>query len=111
MTEKFLGTEEDELLAKIDLLEATLEMMGRRNTRLLSVVELVHAALDLEEWDGRWSNRLMQAHQVAGGMLADSSVPLGGPELSPNARLGFRTSGRTQAVEIGLQAQSRESAE
>jgi hypothetical protein len=96
---KFLGTEEDELRQRIDLLEATVEMLGRRNTRLLACVQLVHDALDLETWDGRWSNRLMQAHQVAGGMLADSSVPLGGPELSCNDRLGFRTSDHTGGQE------------
>jgi hypothetical protein len=91
MTEKFMGTEEDELRAKVDLLEATLEMMGRHNTRLLSVVELACAAMDQENWDGRWSNRMMHAHQVLVGMLADASVPLG-QYLTPNERLAFRPS-------------------
>jgi hypothetical protein len=88
LSDKFIGTEEDELRARIDVLEGTLELMGRRNTRLLSVVQLVHDALADETWDGRWSNRLMQAHQVAHGMLADASVPLG-QHLTPNDRLAF----------------------
>ena len=88
MTEKFIGTEEDELRAMIDLLEGMVEMLGRRNTRLLSVVQLVHDALAGETWDGRWSNRLMQARQVAHGMLADASVPIG-QHLTPNDRLAF----------------------
>ena len=91
MTETFMGTEEDELRARIDLLEATLELMGRRNTRLLSVVQLVHEALAAETWDGRWTNRLMHARQVAQGMLADASVPLG-QQLTPNERLAFNPS-------------------
>jgi hypothetical protein len=88
MSDTFLGTEEDELRARIDTLEATVEMLGRRNKRLVSVVQLVHDALDAEKWDGRWSNRLMQARQVAQGMLADSSVPLG-EHLDPNERLAY----------------------
>jgi len=88
MSDTFLGTEEDELRARIDLLEATVEMLGRRNKRLLSVVQLVHDALADEKWS-RLSNRLMQARQVAHGMLADSSVPLG-ERLDPNERLGFK---------------------
>ena len=101
MSEKFLGTEEDELRARIDVLEGTVEMLGRRNTRLLSVVQLVHDALAAEKWDGRWSNRLMQARQVAHGMLADASVPLG-QHLTPNDRLAFdATSGEPIGEPIG----------
>ncbi len=99
MTEKFIGTEEDELRARIDLLEGTLELMGRRNTRLLSVVQLVYDALAGETWDGRWSNRLMQARQVAHGMLADASVPLG-QHLTPNDRLAFAPAGGEPIGEI-----------
>lgn len=91
MTENFLGTEEDELRARIDLLEEQVERLGRRNTRLLSVVQLVHDALAAETWDGRWTNRLMHARQVAHGMLADASVPLG-QELTPLERLAFNPS-------------------
>jgi hypothetical protein len=69
MSETFLGTEEDELRARIDLLEATLETIGRQNRRLRSSLQLVGDALDLEKWDGRWTNRLMQAHVVARNTL------------------------------------------
>jgi len=92
LSDKFIGTEEHKLRARIDLLEGTLELVGRRNTRLLSVVQLVHDALAGETWDGRWSNTLMQAHQVAHGMLADSSVPIG-QHLTPNDRLAFNAAG------------------
>ena len=99
MSEKFIGTEEDELRQRIDLLEGTVEMLGRRKKRLLSVVQLVHDALAAETWDDRWSNRLMHARQVAHGMLADSSVLLG-QHLTPNERLAFDAAGGEPIGEV-----------
>jgi hypothetical protein len=73
MSDTFLGTEEDELRARIDLLEATIETIGRQNRRLRSSLQLVADALDIEVWDARWTNRLMQAHIAAHNTLEDTA--------------------------------------
>lgn len=38
---------------------------GHECHRLRSSLQLVADALDLEQWDDRWTNRLMQSHVVA----------------------------------------------
>lgn len=52
---------------------ATVDRLRIENARLRSALVLVDEALNLEEWDGRWSNRLMHAHTVVGGVLDPSS--------------------------------------
>jgi len=50
---------------EIEQLKATLAERERECRRLRSSLQLVSDALDLEKWDGRWTNRLMQSHGVA----------------------------------------------
>jgi hypothetical protein len=42
--------------------EATPEQIAGTATRLYKALRLCVEALDREPWDGRWGNRLMQAH-------------------------------------------------
>lgn len=50
---------------EIEQLKATILERERECRRLRSSLQLVADALDLEKWDARWTNRLMQSHVVA----------------------------------------------
>jgi hypothetical protein len=49
--------------------EATPEQIAGTATRLYIALRLCVEALDREPWDGRWGNRLMQAHTYGHGVL------------------------------------------
>ena len=49
--------------------DATPEQIAGTATRLYSALRLCVEALDKEPWDGRWGNRLMQAHTYGHGVL------------------------------------------
>ncbi len=49
--------------------DATPDQIAGTATRLYSALRLCVEALDREPWDGRWGNRLMQAHTYGHGVL------------------------------------------
>jgi len=53
--------------------EATPEQIAGTATRLYKALRLCVEALDREPWDGRWGNRLMQAHSYGHAVLEDAS--------------------------------------
>jgi hypothetical protein len=60
---------------EIEQLKATVAERERECRRLRSSLQLVSDALDLEKWDARWTNRLMQAHVVVRDTLDQVKAP------------------------------------
>ena len=54
--------------------DATPEQIAGTATRLYTALRLCVEALDREPWDGRWGNRLMQAHTCGRQTLEDAST-------------------------------------
>jgi hypothetical protein len=59
------GTDSVTAAETIKQLTDQLAARGHECHRLRSSLQLVADALDLEQWDARWTNRLMQSHVVA----------------------------------------------
>jgi hypothetical protein len=53
--------------------DATPEQINGTATRLYSALRLCVEALNREPWDGRWGNRLMQAHTYGHAVLEDAA--------------------------------------
>jgi hypothetical protein len=53
--------------------DATPEQIAGTATRLYKALRLCVEALDREPWDGRWGNRLMQAHTYGHAVLEYAS--------------------------------------
>jgi hypothetical protein len=54
--------------------EATPEQIAGTAARLYKALRLSVEALDREPWDGRWGNRLMQAHSYGHAVLEDAAT-------------------------------------
>ena len=66
--------------------DATPEQISFTATRLYKALRLCVEALDREPWDGRWGNRLMQAHTYGRQTLEDTAT-FTQPEEQPGTPL------------------------
>jgi len=66
--------------------EATPEQISGTAARLYKALRLCVEALDREPWDGRWGNRLMQAHTYGRQTLEDAAT-FTQPEEQPGTPL------------------------
>ena len=54
--------------------ELTAEQIAGRAVRIEKALRMAVEALDREVWDGRWGNRLMQAHTYGRTVLEEAST-------------------------------------
>jgi len=66
--------------------DVTPEQISGTATRLYKALRLCVEALDREPWDGRWGNRLMQAHTYGRQTLEDAAT-FTQPEEQPGTPL------------------------
>jgi len=66
--------------------DATPDQIAGTATRLYSALRLCVEALDREPWDGRWGNRLMQAHTY-GHTVLEAAAKWTQPEEQPGTPL------------------------
>ena len=84
--------------------DATPEQIAGTATRLYKALRLCVEALDREPWDGRWGNRLMQAHSYGHSVLEDAAKWTQ-PEEQPGTPLPSDAEGSSV---IGRQAEGGE---
>lgn len=68
---------------EIERLQSQLTAQSHECRRLRSALQLCSDAMDLEVWDGRWTNRMMQAHAIARDTLDQVAAGQPAPATEP----------------------------